>query len=127
MNEFVSWYTGYKPNNVCPTMYVSPCSCCGEDRSSVHLYLYMYVRGFVRQGFNSVPEGASVTDTDRAATLSFITESSRINCSLHAKPDILEDDNQCISFTLQFVPERHVHLVSLGERVQTETDPFGTC
>ena len=22
VNEFVSWYTGYKPNNVCPTMYV---------------------------------------------------------------------------------------------------------
>ena len=44
---------GYKPNNVCPTMYV---------------------RGFVRQGFNGVPEGSTVTDTDRAATPSFIIE-----------------------------------------------------
>ena len=36
----------------------------------------MYVRGFVRQGFNGVPEGATVTDTDRAATPSFIIESA---------------------------------------------------
>ena len=53
VDEFVSRYTGYKPNNVCPTMYV---------------------RDFVRQGFNGVPEGATVTDTDRAATPSFIIE-----------------------------------------------------
>ena len=34
----------------------------------------MYARGFVRQGFNGVPEVVTVTDADRAATPSSITE-----------------------------------------------------
>ena len=70
----------------------SPRSCCGEECSSVHLYPCMYVCGFVRQGFNSVPEVVTMTDADRAATPSSITESARISCSLHANPDVLDGE-----------------------------------
>ena len=111
VNEFVSRYTGYKPNNVCPTMYVSPRSLLWRRAlqcPSVSLHVCSW---FCPSGFNGVSEGATVTDADRSATPLFITESARISCSLHTNPDILEDDSQCISFTLQFVPERHVHQV----------------
>ena len=93
-------------------------------------------RGWVFMGFYSVTSAVHVLlvefcvfHADRLVRVMMLALSCcRVMGTAVLSCSIPEDDNKCISnSSSSLCQKRRVHQVSLGERVQTGTDPCVTC